>query len=381
MYFKVAPGVRVRVGSHGVRTSIGPRAARVHVGGGYRAGVSTGAGPVTLYHSVGGARRRRPRMVTASRSGSPVAARPATVAAYHRHATVSAKGVEAQTIAAGLQVLDDLHRHPVEAVSAPVAAEEPPVDGATIRDRHARAAVAGLGFWKRSQRRAALESASRAADAEIAQAEAERDRRRVAAQAELDERWRDLLANDADVVLATLVEAFEDNEMHAAPVSVDGSEASVAVFVPGEDIVPERKPATTAAGNVSLAKMTQTERAGVYRVAVCGHLLAVVREAFAVAPGLESARVAAVRVSPVDVYGRTHLDCLMAVTLTRAALDGVDWYSASSPDVVQQAGTHLAVNVSGRAQRLAPIDLAAEPDLAALIAAVEIDPAGGTGPR
>jgi hypothetical protein len=31
---KIAPGVRVRASSRGVRTSIGPRVARVHVGAG-----------------------------------------------------------------------------------------------------------------------------------------------------------------------------------------------------------------------------------------------------------------------------------------------------------------------------------------------------------
>ncbi len=61
MYFKLVPGVRIRVTKHGLRTSLGPRAARVHVGGGYRAGVSTGAGPVTLYHGVGTSKRGRSR--------------------------------------------------------------------------------------------------------------------------------------------------------------------------------------------------------------------------------------------------------------------------------------------------------------------------------
>jgi hypothetical protein len=32
--FKVAPGVRIRASSRGIRTSVGPRAARVHIGAG-----------------------------------------------------------------------------------------------------------------------------------------------------------------------------------------------------------------------------------------------------------------------------------------------------------------------------------------------------------
>jgi hypothetical protein len=51
------PGIRIRWSRRGVRVGIGPRFARVHVGSG-RPGISTGAGPVTLYRST---RRRKRR--------------------------------------------------------------------------------------------------------------------------------------------------------------------------------------------------------------------------------------------------------------------------------------------------------------------------------
>jgi hypothetical protein len=54
---KLAPGVRVRASSEGFRTRVGPRAARVHVGGG-RTAISSGAGPLIWSGSVGGKRRR-----------------------------------------------------------------------------------------------------------------------------------------------------------------------------------------------------------------------------------------------------------------------------------------------------------------------------------
>lgn len=370
MYFKLAPGVRVRVTSHGVRTSVGPRAARVHVGGGYRAGVSTGAGPVTLYHSVGGTRRRRPRTASSGhgRSGSA-----ASVAAYHRQAAAASKSSQAQELAAAIEALQSLHRHPVEPVSPPVAPEEPPVDADGIRRKHRDAATAGIAFWKRSERRNARDQADRAAESEIAQASADRDTRRRQAQTELDQRWQELLANDPDVVLATLAEAFEDQELHSAPVSVDGAEVSVAVFVPGEDIVPERKPTTTAAGNLSLQKMTKTEQADLYLTAVCGHVLAAVREAFAVAPRLDSARVAAVRAGSQDAYGHTQLECLLAVTLIRAGLEGVEWSTAPAAEIIQQAGSDLSTQVAGRTRHLEPLDLSAEPELSALLKAVDAE--------
>lgn len=368
VYFRVAPGVRVRVSSRGVRTSLGPRAARLHVGGGYRPGVSTGAGPVTLYHGIGGSKRRRPR--TASTSHGAPQATPAT---YHRQAQVAAKAGQAQQIQAALVEIGNLHRHAPTKVTEPVAGPPAPVDEKAIRDRHNALARQGTHFWQRELRMAALVQASAAASAEIAGARAAATQERAQHQAELDRHWQDLLANQPDVVLATLAEAFEDNEMHAAAVSVQGNEASIAVVVPDASVIPDRMPKTTEAGNLSLPKMTQTDAAGFYVTAVCGHLLAAVRETLAVAPGLACVRSVAIRRSEPDVYGRHHAECLVAATFTRAALDGIDWAHATAPAIFDQAGTDRSVNLTGRVKHLEPIDLAGEPDLAALVAAVDLE--------
>jgi hypothetical protein len=74
-------------------------------------------------------------------------------------------------------------------------------------------------------------------------------------QGELDEQWRRLLANDPEIVFATLTEAFEDNEAPAAMAGVHDSEASIVVLVPDVEVVPERMPKLTEAGNLSLAKL------------------------------------------------------------------------------------------------------------------------------
>jgi hypothetical protein len=57
IYIRLAPGLKIRLGKRGVRWGIGPRAARLHVGAG-GSGVSTGAGPFSLYKAL---RRRRRR--------------------------------------------------------------------------------------------------------------------------------------------------------------------------------------------------------------------------------------------------------------------------------------------------------------------------------
>lgn len=56
---RIALGIRISASKRGLRAGIGPRAARVHVGGG-RPSVSTGAGPFTYWHTVGHTQRGRP---------------------------------------------------------------------------------------------------------------------------------------------------------------------------------------------------------------------------------------------------------------------------------------------------------------------------------
>src|SRR3954452_6994838 len=154
---KIAPGVRVRASSRGLRTSIGPRAARVHIGGG-RTGFSTGVGPVGYYTSLGAGRR-------------PSGARRPSAGAYQRQLTVSpaaaAKAEEAQRLARVFQELLNIHREPFEPARPPVAPPAPAPDPAGVHARHREAALAGIGIFKRAERRAAQAAAQQMAEAEL----------------------------------------------------------------------------------------------------------------------------------------------------------------------------------------------------------------------
>ena len=76
-------------------------------------------------------------------------------------------------------------------------------------------------MFDRARRAAARQDAAHAAQVELddrlRQAQVEQAR----AQQELDKSWALLTGNDPDTVLATLAEAFEDNEAPAAPVGID----------------------------------------------------------------------------------------------------------------------------------------------------------------
>jgi hypothetical protein len=97
---KLAPGVRVRVSSRGVRAGIGPRVARVHVGTG-RTGLSSGLGPFSVYGAVGGKRRRKSGGRSSGRPSGAALERQA--AAVRRAQAEAGKAREAQRLAAIFQ--------------------------------------------------------------------------------------------------------------------------------------------------------------------------------------------------------------------------------------------------------------------------------------
>ncbi len=65
---------------------------------------------------------------------------------------------------------------------------------------------------------AMISSAAQAAQAELDDRWRQAQGEQAQAQQELDRQWARLVGNDPDTVLATLAEAFEDNEAPAAPV-------------------------------------------------------------------------------------------------------------------------------------------------------------------
>jgi hypothetical protein len=360
---KIAPGVRVRASSRGIRTSIGPRAARLHVGGG-RTGFSTGVGPVGYYMSLGGGGGRRP------------AARRPSAGSYQRQLTVSpaaaAKTEEVQRLARLFQALLNIHREVFSPAQPPVAPPPPMPDPDAIRAHHRKAALAGIGWFKRRERAAAEEWANRAADAEMQARWADAQRMQAEYQADLDAWWSALLRNEPETVIGTLAEAFEDNEAAAAPLGVEGDAVSIVVLAPSDSIVPERMPGTTASGNLSLRKLNKGERAALYMEAVMGHAIVTIKEALAVAPGIEQVRLIALRHLGSDAYGRPNLECLLAGRWTRQAFNGVAWAAADATLVAQDTASEFVVKLRA-GKELQPLNLDAHPDIRQLLNIVDVE--------
>jgi hypothetical protein len=256
----------------------------------------------------------------------------------------------------------------------PVAPEPAPPDREAIYQYYEKQALEQVSRFRRGERATAKQQATASADGEAARQWTVAKQQQAQWQQELDRRWQLLAGNDSDMVLQTLGEAFEDNEAASAVVGVDGGEVSLVVLVPPvTQAIPERMPGRTPAGNLSLKKITQAESADFYRQFVCGQILVTLREAFAVAPVLTNARVVVLRNDGRDVYGRPAVPCLAAVSITRQALQGIHWHEADAIAIVNAAAHESLIVQKGRSKELSPIDLANEPDIAALVRAVDIE--------
>lgn len=356
---RLAPGVRIRASSRGIRASVGPRAARIHVGAG-PPGVSTGAGPVGFYTSLSGSSGGR----TPSRS-SP--------AASVRGLQAASKAAEAQRIAVAIDTIGRLHRSEFRTYERPIAAPVAVQPLEDLRQAIGAYAVRDLNVFQRSKRAAARAWADREASAEHDRRVAAAIVERAAAQAALDAQWGELIANNPDVVMRTLADAFEDNEAPAAAVGVAGDELSLAVLVPDDTVVPDRIPALTAAGNLSLPKATKAQVSQIYMTLVSGHVLVTVKEALAVAVGIRSASVVVLRHRGMDSYGRPRLEWIMAVKIRRAALVGVLWAATDAPTVLVDVSDELLMNTRGTGRELVPLELADHPGVAALVRSINTD--------
>ena len=345
---RVAKGVRISASSRGVRTSVR-------------------AGPVS--YSVGSSRRGSSR--SSYRGGATGGSTRASYAASQRQLREAAKLEQAQELRQAFERILNLHRQEFPGASRPVVSPPPALDESAVRQRHEAAALQGIGIFKRSERAAAKERAAASAQQEIDVERVRQAAEQDSLQAELDECWRALNANDPEAVLDTLADAFEDNEAAAAPVNVEGDEVTLVMLAPPQDVIPERYPTYTDAGNLTLKKLPKADRSSFYKQLICGHLLATLRETFAVAPGIRATRAVVLRSSAPDAYGNVRPELLIAGRWQRQAFEGVRWSTADAVVVVNDTATELVLNQKGSAKELTPVVLNKEPELANLVGIVD----------
>ncbi|CAN5562353.1 hypothetical protein BH20ACT23_BH20ACT23_30240 [soil metagenome] len=320
---RVAKGVRISASSRGIRTSLGPRATRLHVGGG-RPGISTGVGRYTYWTGLGG-------------SKGPSKASPRTSVATHQTQLRAAERLEEIDRVRALEAtIVSRHKEHFAPAQRPIAPEPEPVDTATIHRRARAQELSGVGFFRFSERRASKSRAKEIADGEIGKERAKRVARKKRLQVDLDEEWNKLNANDPETVMNTLEAAFEDNQDPAAPINCEEDSASVVILYPPQDFVPDKKPARTPTGKPILKRRNKTETSDLYARALASTTLATVKEAFAVAPGLERITIVVARKDPRAEDPEDYMAAIYAGTFLGTP-------ACSGPTVIASFGPTCAV--------------------------------------
>lgn len=106
-----------------------------------------------------------------------------------------------------------------------------------------------------------------------------------------DEWWASLLQGHPPVLASVLVTAFSDNPAPVVVAEVESSHAVLLLRLPDVSVLPDRKANITPSGRLSTKPWSKTELNQVYAQLLAIHLLATLRESWAVAPSLTSIRV------------------------------------------------------------------------------------------
>ncbi|MEV6958695.1 DUF4236 domain-containing protein [Streptomyces sp. NPDC051207] len=351
---KIAPGLRVSASSRGIRTSMGPRAARPHVG----AGFSTGAGPITYGTSLGGrARSHAPRT---------------SLTALERQARAAEKAAAYEAVGRVEQALLSAHLEEFTPATAPVLPAPTPVDPKALRRQLRRQALEHMPRWRPRDRATARKQADERFPAALQEETARRAGEHAAAEAAAEAEWAQLASGDPATVIAALEAAFEDNISPAAPIDSTGSAATVVVSFPPPTAVPERKQATTPTGKPTLHKRTKAERNNFYVRALASTTLATAKETLAAAPSVKEVTILVVRQDPDTHKPEDYLAAIYVGRFQRQRLATLKWNQVDPvAELLLAPGAML--HRRGQAGDVLPLDLATEPELAAVVAQLRAD--------
>jgi hypothetical protein len=150
-------------------------------------------------------------------------------------------------------------------------------------------------WWRRKARAALLAEVTAAARDEAQRRWRQADADRSQGQAEADTWWQRLKEGDAGTAQQALTAAFSDN---AAPVSIGAltaRSAQLRVSLPSPDELPDKVSHVTPSGRTSVRAWKKAEFDEAYQQLLGAHLLATIREAWAVAPAFTELTVTGAR--------------------------------------------------------------------------------------
>lgn len=126
-------------------------------------------------------------------------------------------------------------------------------------------------------------------------------------------------------------------------------------------------PTQTAAGNLSLARLSKTEINGWYLQWVAGHVLVAAKRVFAAAPGLGTAHIVALDPSTAD-------GVLMAASIRQESLVQLRGERANAADLLDVAAENVLLRTAGAARALVPLDILDGAELREARAALSLRP-------
>lgn len=247
-------------------------------------------------------------------------------------------------------------RERFQPATRPVLLASSPTDPVPLEAAEWAARKGQASFWRRGARkRLRLEAAAAAqASADRQNLElAEQGRRR---QLEADDWWERLSRGEELTLTAALTVAFADNPAAVDIIRAEKNEAALVLRLPGPDVLPERKAHVTPGGKATTKAWTKTELADVYADLLGAHLLATLRESWAVGPSLRDVRV-------IGVRGRDSLaEVLFDVEANRNIASRNDGYGRVLLDEAP-----VGLSRSGRTREVTPWPISElDPEVAAL---------------
>jgi hypothetical protein len=133
--------------------------------------------------------------------------------------------------------------------------------------------------------------------------------------------------------------------------------------------IPDRKPALTPSGKPTMHKRTKTDRNQLYAASLASNVLATAKEAFAVAPGINSVAIMVMRKDPPSQNGRPALSCLYCGRCKRERFQQLDWPQVDPLTEISTVPDAL-IERKGRTAEVVPLDLSDAPSLAGMLQSV-----------
>jgi hypothetical protein len=210
------------------------------------------------------------------------------------------RAAEAMSMHDHLAQLMAVQRERFSQAQPPVVPPAATVDAAPLQLEEWKKRKGQAHFWqpaKRSQLRdeANQVGLARASEATVRAAN-EAHRQQEAATAW----WKALVLGEPDVLGAALQAAFADNPAPVTVVRAEGTKAVLRLILPGTDVLPEKQAHITPTGKLSAKAWTKTDLNETYAQLLGAHLLATIRETWAIAPSVTDVRLLGTREKPAD---------------------------------------------------------------------------------